>query len=88
MSHAVADCFAIQERGYIREGYFADLVLVDFEKQTTVTKETILYKCDWSPFEGNTFPAAITHTFINGHLIYENGKWNESVKGQRLLFQR
>jgi len=88
MSHAVAECFNIRERGYIREGYFADLVLVDLAQQTTVTKETILYKCGWSPFEGTTFPAAITHTFVNGHLVYGNGVWDESVKGQRLLFER
>lgn len=86
MSHAVADCFNIKERGYIREGYFADLVLVDFEKETAVSKETILYKCGWSPFEGTTFPAAITHTFVNGNLVYGAGVWDESVKGQRLLF--
>lgn len=88
MSHAVADCFGIKERGYIREGYFADLVLVDLISETTVTKENILYKCGWSPFEGTTFPATITHTFVNGNLVYGNGVWNESIKGQRLLFER
>lgn len=86
MSHAVADCFKILERGYIREGYFADLVLVDLNESTTVSKQTILYKCGWSPFEGQTFPAAITHTFVNGNLVYGNGAWNESVKGKRLKF--
>ena len=88
MSHAVADCFGIKDRGYIREGYCADLVIVDMKESTTVTKENILYKCGWSPFEGQTFPAVITHTFINGHLVYGNGEWNESVKGQRILFNR
>lgn len=91
MSHAVADCFSIRDRGYIREGYYADLVIVDLEKSTGVSKENILYKCGWSPFEGQSFPAAITHTFVNGTLVYENcGKavWNESVKGKRLLFNR
>jgi dihydroorotase len=88
MSHAVADCFNIRDRGYIREGYFADLVIVDEKKSTTVTKDTLLYKSGWSPFEGTTFPAAITHTFVNGNLVYQNGTWNESVKGQRLLFNR
>jgi dihydroorotase len=88
MSHAVSDCFQIKERGYLREGYFADLVIVDLNKTTTVSKENILYKCGWSPFEGETFPAAITHTFINGHLVYGNGQWNESVKGKRLSFNR
>ncbi|MFN2438560.1 MAG: dihydroorotase [Chitinophagaceae bacterium] len=87
-SHAVADCFKIKDRGYIKEGYFADLVIVDFKNSTSVTKANILYKCGWSPFEGQTFPATITHTFVNGNLIWENGIWNESVKGKRLLFNR
>lgn len=88
MSHAVADCFQIKERGYIREGYYADLVLVDLNEKTAVHKETILYKCGWSPFEGHTFGGAITHTFVNGNLVYGNGVWNESVKGKRLTFNR
>lgn len=88
MSHAVATCFQIAERGYIREGYFADLVLVDLNKQTVVTKENILYKCGWSPLEGTEFPALITHTFVNGNLVYGNGIWNESNKGARLKFNR
>ncbi|MEJ7913246.1 MAG: dihydroorotase [Chitinophagaceae bacterium] len=88
MSHAVADCFLVKDRGYIREGYFADLVIVDMEAVTTVTSENIFYKCGWSPFYGQTFPAAITHTFVNGQLVYNNGQWNESVKGRRLQFER
>lgn len=88
MSHAVADCFQIKDRGYIREGYFADLVLVDMKQQTKVSKENILYKCGWSPLEGFEFPATITHTFINGHLVYGNGIWDESKKGMRLSFNR
>lgn len=95
MSHAVADCFQIKDRGYIREGYFADMVIVDLNKITTVGKENILYKCGWSPFEGESFPAAITHTFVNGNLVYacpgeggRNSVWNESVKGKRLTFER
>jgi len=88
MSHAVADCFQVAERGFIREGYYADLVIVDLNESTTVTKENILYKCGWSPLDGFTFPAAITHTFINGHLVYGNGVWDESQKGQRLMFDR
>lgn len=88
MSHAVAECFQVQERGYIREGYFADLVIVDLNETTTVTRENILSKCGWSPFEGKTFESAITHTFVNGNLVYGNGVWNESVKGDRLLFNR
>ena len=88
MSHAVADCFQIAERGYIREGYFADLVIVDADKPLTVSKENILYKCGWSPLEGTTFPASITHTFVNGALVYENGQVFESHRGKRLTFNR
>ncbi|MBS1731388.1 MAG: dihydroorotase [Bacteroidetes bacterium] len=88
MSHAVADCFKIKERGYIREGYFADLVLVDMQKEFTVSKENILYKCGWSPLEGTTFPATVTHTFVNGNLVYENGVFNESHQGMRMQFER
>jgi dihydroorotase len=86
MSHAVADCFNIKERGYIREGYFADLVIADLNQSTTVTKEKILYKCGWSPLLGTTFPAAITHTFVNGNCVYGNSGFDESIKGERLLF--
>jgi dihydroorotase len=86
MSHAVADCFRIKDRGYIREGYFADLVIVDLNESTTVTKENILYKCGWSPVEGATFPAAIKNTFVNGNCVYGNSMFHESVKGERLLF--
>ncbi len=88
MSHAVADCFQIKNRGYIREGYAADLVIADLNSPVKVTKENILYKCGWSPLEGFEFPASITHTFINGNLVYGNGVWNESNKGQRLKFDR
>ena len=86
MSHAVADCFKIKERGYIREGYYADLVMVDFQKSTRVEKEDVYSKCGWSPFEGKTFPATITNTFVNGHLVYGNNAWDESIKGKRLAF--
>jgi len=88
MSHAVADCFQIKDRGYIREGYFADLVLIDMKQQIKVSKENVLYKCGWSPLEGFEFPATITHTFVNGHLVYGNGMFDESFKGQRLSFDR
>lgn len=88
MSHAVADCFQIHRRGYIREGYYADLVIVDAETKTTVNKENILYKCGWSPLEGVEFDAKVTHTFVNGQLIYEKGQWNESPKGMRMKFVR
>ena len=86
MSHAVADCFHIKERGYIREGYFADLVVADLQTSTTVRKENILYKCGWSPLEGFTFPASIEKTFVNGRMVYGNGAWDESMKGQRMRF--
>lgn len=88
MSHAVADCFQIKERGYIREGYFADLVIVDLNESTRVSKENILYKCGWSPLENFEFPATITHTFVSGNLVYGNGTWDESKKGERLKFDR
>jgi dihydroorotase len=92
MSHAVADCFEINERGYIREGYYADLVIADLEAPTKVSKENILYKCGWSPFEGHQFNASITHCFVSGNLAFSNnyGKitWNESNKGKRLTFNR
>ncbi|MEI6585217.1 MAG: dihydroorotase [Sediminibacterium sp.] len=88
MSHAVADCFQIKERGYIREGYHADLVLVNMQQPSTVNKENILYKCGWSPLEGFHFPATITNCFVNGHLVYGNGVFNESKMGMRLQFDR
>ncbi len=88
MSHAVADCFQISERGYIREGYFADVAIVDLERNAIVSKENILYKCGWSPLESMEFPASITHTFVNGNLVFENGIFNESQKGKRLRFER
>lgn len=88
MAHAVADCFRIEKRGYIREGYFADLALVDFNASWKVDKSNILAKCGWSPFEGTTFHSKVTHTFVNGHLVFDNGKFDETKKGQRLLFCR
>ncbi|MBI3520179.1 MAG: dihydroorotase [Bacteroidetes bacterium] len=88
MSHNVADIFKIEKRGYIREGYFADLVLVDLNKPTPVTKESLYYKCGWSPFEGYTFSSSIHKTFVNGHLVYDNGVFNETKKGERLSFKR
>jgi len=88
MSHAVADCFRIRDRGYIREGYYADLVIVDLAATTLVSKTGLQYKCGWSPFEGGLIPAAITHTFVSGHLAYGNGRFDESVRGKRLTFDR
>ena len=88
MCHAPAVCFQIENRGFIREGYAADLVLIDLNKPWQVNKDNILYKCGWSPFEGITFQSSITHTWVNGHLAYVNGYFDESQKGQRLLFNR
>ncbi len=88
MAHAVADCFQIEKRGYIRKGYFADLVLVDINDSYKVEKSNILYKCGWSPFEGTTFHSKITHTFVSGNLVYENGVFDESKKGERITFER
>ena len=88
MSHAPAICFQVENRGFIRKGYAADLVLVDLNKSWEVKKENILYKCGWSPFEGTTFQSAVTHTWVNGHLAYAEGQFDESKKGQRLQFDR
>lgn len=88
MCHNVAELFQIEKRGYIREGYYADLVLIDPNSAWTVTKENILYKCGWSPFEGETFQSKIEKTFVNGNLVYDNGKFDESNKGMRLHFTR
>jgi dihydroorotase len=88
MSHAVAICFQIPERGFIREGYHADLVIVDLNGFSDVHARNILYKCRWSPLEGSEFPASIKNTFVNGHLVYGNGQFDESQMGKRLRFQR
>ena len=88
MCHNPAICFQVHKRGFIKEGYFADLVLVDINQEQEVKKDNILYKCGWSPFEGETLNGKITHTFINGYLAYENGIFNEDKKGKRLLFNR
>jgi dihydroorotase len=87
-AHAVADCFQIEERGYLREGYWADLAIVDLNKPQTVSKENVLYQCGWSPLEGHTLSASVEHTFVSGHLAYSQGAFNEAVKGKRLLFNR
>ena len=88
MSHAVATCFQIKDRGFIREGYFADLALVNLNSPHRVSQDNILYQCGWSPLEGMNLPASVSHTFISGHLVYENGRFDESQKGQRLSFNR
>ena len=88
MCHNPAILFQIEKRGFIRKGYKADVVLVDLNDNSTVTKENILYKCGWSPFEGSVFHSKITHTFVNGNLVYENGKVADEKFGERLLFER
>ena len=88
MCHHPAICFNIYRRGFIRENYYADLVLVDLKKEYTVSKKNILSKCKWSPFEGETLQGEITHTIINGHIAYENGVFDERKKGMRLVFER
>lgn len=88
MCHAPAICFQVKKRGFIKPGYFADLVVVDTTQATLVEKENIHYKCAWSPFEGHTFNSSITHTFVNGNLVFDNGNFNESFHGKRLLFDR
>ena len=88
MSHSPAICFKIEKRGFIKIGYWADLVLVDLNDCWTVTKDNILYKCGWSPFEDQEFKSKVKYTFVNGHLAYNNGKINDSKKGKRLLFDR
>ncbi|MCS6968025.1 MAG: dihydroorotase [Cytophagales bacterium] len=88
MSHAPAICFQIKERGFIREGYWADLVVVNLNCPYTVSKHNLLYKCGWSPLEGHTFRATISHTIVSGHLAFSKGKFNESKMGERILFDR
>lgn len=88
MSHSVATCFQISNRGFIKEGYFADLVLVNLNKSFTVNKNNIYYKCNWSPFENHRFNALIEKTFVNGNLVYNNGNFIETNKGLRLRFNR
>lgn len=87
-AHNPAILFEIKDRGFIREGYKADLVLVDINSPWTVNKENILYKCGWSPFEGRTFRSKVTHTFINGCLAYENHKFPNRSRGERITFNR
>lgn len=87
-AHNPAKLFKIENRGFIREGYFADLVIVDPASPWNVRKDNIISKCGWSPFEGNTFKSKISHTFVNGKMVYANGKVNETPFGERLLFDR
>ena len=88
MSHNPATLFQVSKRGFIREGYYADLVLVDLNRPWIVDRGNILSKCGWSPFQGREFRSTVTHTFVSGHLAYANGAFDESMKGQRLTFDR
>ena len=88
MCHAPAECFGLLERGYIREGYYADFALVDLEEKWTVDKSNILYKCGWSPLENETFTGRVTDTYVNGNLVYQNGKVLQQGKGKRLMFDK
>lgn len=88
MCHAPAICFEVEGRGYLREGYWADIAIVDANKPSLVTKEDLHYKCGWSPFEGHTFGSSVSHTIVSGHLAYENGVFHEQKKGERLSFER
>ena len=88
MCHAPADLFRIDRRGYIREGYYADLVLVDPAQSWVVSPENLLYKCGWSPFDGTEFSHQVTHTFVNGDLVYADGNVTAGIQGKRLKFNR
>ncbi|MCB9240711.1 MAG: dihydroorotase [Flavobacteriales bacterium] len=88
MCHKPAELFAVDQRGFIREGYWADLVLVDPTTPYRVSSSNLLYKCGWSPIEGHEFGHTITHTFVNGHLAFHNGRLDDSVLGKRLTFNR
>lgn len=88
MVHNVAELFEVEKRGYIKPGYFADLVLVNPDNPWTVDKNNLLYKCGWSPFEGTTFKSSVEKTIVSGHLVYDNGTFDESKKGMRLSFDR
>ncbi len=87
-AHNLAVCFDIDKRGFIREGYWADLVLVNLNDPFKVTPLNVFYKCGWSPFNGETFRASITHTFVSGNLAYQNGKFTTNEIGKRLNFNR
>jgi dihydroorotase len=88
MCHNPAILFNIRDRGFIREGYKADLCLVNPDDQWTVSKDNILYKCGWSPFEGTTFRSKVVKTIINGTVVYDDGMFNEDFRGQKLVFDR
>ena len=88
MCHTPADIFQVKERGYLKEGYYADIVLVDPEDPWTINKSNLYYKCGWSPMEGMSMKSRVTHTFVNGNLVFDNGIFDESTKGKALEFNR
>ena len=88
MCHNPAQLFDVENRGFLREGYYADIAVVDTNQPWTVEKNNILYKCGWSPFEGRSFRSQITHTLVNGHLAYERGTLSSQKNAMRLTFNR
>jgi dihydroorotase len=88
MCHNPSILFDVKNRGYISEGYYADLVIFNLNKPWTVTKENLLYKCNWSPFENKSFKSRILHTFVNGNLVFTNGKLIEECMGMKIEFER
>ena len=84
----MAELYRIKERGYIREGYYGDLVLIDLDAPWQVDQSNVRYKCDWSPFSGQVFRSNITHTFVNGSLVFDNGSIKTDMRGKRLLFEK
>lgn len=88
LSHNPATLFRINKRGYIREGYYADLVLIDPKKEQTISNENVYYKCGWTAYEGMRLSSSVTHTFVNGELVYHNGSFKEDYRGKRLTFNR
>jgi dihydroorotase len=88
MCHNPAILFQVEKRGYIKEGYYADLVLVDMDNDWVVKKDSLFYKCGWSPMEDVGFGSKIVKTFVNGHLAYDDGRFDETKKGERLVFNR
>ena len=88
MCHNPAALYSIKNRGFIRESFFADLTIVDLNTSWTVEKNNILYKCGWSPLEGKTFQTKVTHTFVNGNLVYNNGNFREKTKGVALTITK
>ena len=88
LSHNPAILFRINKRGFIREGYYADLALIDPKKSQTITNESVHYKCAWTAYSGMELSCSVTHTFINGELVYNNGTFKEDYRGKRLTFNR